>query len=73
MVNITEYFEDCDMRAEDKAAEGTKNQIEVVYPKAGENLLEFLHYCKARGSKVMLCPRCSAVFDKKAQYHFNKR
>lgn len=26
---------------------------------------EFLHRCKAKGSEVMLWPRCSAVFDKK--------
>lgn len=53
MVEITEDFKDIE------------NQIEDVYPKAGEGRVEILHKCKAEDSKVMLYPRCNAVFDKK--------
>lgn len=40
--------------------------LEEVYPKAGETLVEFLSRSKDGEKEVMLCPRCSAVFDKSA-------
>ena len=43
-----------------------EEKIQVVFPKAEEDLIDFLNICKISGSPVMLCPRCSAVFDKKA-------
>lgn len=51
--------------------EESENQIEVVYPKASEGLVEFLHRSKAEDSEVMLCPRYSVVFDKKATRKVN--
>ena len=48
-------------RKKDEAIE--RNEIEVVYPMVGEGLLEFLHRYKVEDSEVMLCPRCSVVFD----------
>lgn len=54
---------DFDMEARDEAFES--NEIEAFYPKAGEGLLEFLHQCKDEDSEVMMCPRCSAIFDKR--------
>lgn len=56
MAEITGF----DMEAEDEASES--NEIEVVYPKVSEGLLEFLHRCKVEDSKVMLCHMCSFVF-----------
>jgi hypothetical protein len=50
------------MVTEDRYAE----KIKVVFPKAKEDLIDFLHICKISDSLVMLCPRCSAVFDKEA-------
>lgn len=44
MAEITKF----DMEAEDEAFES--NEIMVVYPKAREGLLEFLHQCKDAGS-----------------------
>ena len=41
-------------------------KMEEVFHKAGEDLVDFLNRCKLEDSEVMLCPRCSAVFDKKA-------
>lgn len=57
---MVEIFEDFDMVEFEN-----ENHIEAVYPNNGEDLLEFLHRCKFEDSEVMLCPRCSAVFDKK--------
>lgn len=39
-------------------------QVKVVYPKAEEELIDFLNMCNFKDSKVILCPRCSTVFDK---------
>lgn len=61
-INMVEITEDFDM-AEFQESE---NQIEAVFLKAGEGLVEFIYRCKAGDSKVMLYPRCSVVFDKKA-------
>lgn len=55
MVETTDGF---DKRAED--------ELEVVYPQAGENLTDFQKKCKVNGSKEILCPRCNIVFDEKA-------
>jgi len=37
--------------------------MEVAYPKAEEDLIDFLNRCKISNTNAMLCPRCSAVFD----------
>lgn len=60
-INMVKITEDLDMAE----FEDSQNQIEIVYPKAGEGLVKFLHRCKAEDSKVMMCPWCSVVFDKK--------
>lgn len=41
-------------------------KMKVVYPKAEGKLIDFLSRCKLKGSEVILFPRCSIVFDKKA-------
>jgi len=41
-------------------------KMEVAYPKAEEDLIDFLNRCKISNTNVMLCPRCSTVFDKEA-------
>jgi len=45
----------------------TKDQffekMEVDYPKAEEDLIDFLNKCKIANTNAMLCPRCSVVFD----------
>jgi len=43
-----------------------EEKIQVVFPKAKENLIDFLNRFKISSSPVMLCLRCSAIFDKKA-------
>lgn len=66
VVNMVEITEDFNM----DEFEQSENQIEVVFPKAGESLVEFLYMCQADDSEVMLCPHCSAVFDKKVVKKF---
>ena len=41
-------------------------KMEVAYPKAEEDLIDFLNRCTISNTNAMLCPRCSAVFDKEA-------
>ncbi|KAI5409796.1 hypothetical protein KIW84_055304 [Lathyrus oleraceus] len=38
----------------------------MAYPKEEEDLVEFIKRCQKMGTEVMLCPRCSAIFDRKA-------
>jgi hypothetical protein len=45
---------------EDQFAE----KMKVAYPKVEEDLIDFLDRCKISNAHAMLCPRCSAVFDK---------
>ncbi|WJX30008.1 hypothetical protein P8452_18592 [Trifolium repens] len=41
-------------------------KMKVVYPRAEEDLVDFLNRCKLENKGVMLCARCSAVCDKEA-------
>jgi len=54
-------FEDA-VVTEDQLAE----KMTAAYPKAEEDLIDFLNRCKISNTNAMLCPRCSVVFDKEA-------
>ena len=41
-------------------------KAKTAYPMGEEELIDFLNHCRLKNSEVMLCPRCSSVFDKKA-------
>ncbi|KAI5447939.1 hypothetical protein KIW84_015401 [Lathyrus oleraceus] len=43
-----------------------KEYQRLAYPKEEENLIEFIKRCQKMRTEVMLCPRCSAIFDRKA-------
>ena len=43
-----------------------------IYPKSGDTLVEFLTKKQDTDHEVMLCPRCSAVFDKAAAKAFEE-
>ncbi|XP_050910801.1 uncharacterized protein LOC127125988 isoform X3 [Lathyrus oleraceus] len=43
-----------------------KEYQRLAYPREEENLMEFIKRCQRMKTEVMLCPRCSAVFDRKA-------
>src|ERR1044072_5714389 len=46
--------------------------MEEVFPNAGEDLVDFLNRCKLEDTEMMLCPTCSAVFEKKAAKGFQE-
>lgn len=54
---------DFDMDAQEETSESKMND---VYPKPGDDLVNFIYSCKTRNLEVMFCLRCSFVFDKKA-------
>jgi hypothetical protein len=39
-------------------------KFKATYPTAEEEQIDFLNRCRLKNSEVMLCPRCSVVFDK---------
>ena len=41
----------------------------TAFPRENENLADFQQRCQKKKSEVMLCPRCSSIFDKKAAEH----
>lgn len=43
----------------------TVDELEVVYPQAGEDLTDFQEKCRVNGSKAVLCPRCNSMFNEK--------
>ncbi|KAI5436338.1 hypothetical protein KIW84_022711 [Lathyrus oleraceus] len=43
-----------------------KEHQRMAYPKEEENLIEFIKRCQRMKTEVMLCPRSSAIFDRKA-------
>lgn len=63
---MVETVQDFDMEAEQETGESNETRLNVVYLKADDGLVDFLYRCKAGEYEVMLCLRCSPVFDKKA-------
>jgi len=51
---------DAEMVTKDQFAE----KMKAAYPEAEEDLIDFLNRCKISNTHAMLCPGCSAVFDK---------
>ena len=41
-------------------------KAKTTYPTTEEKLIDFLNCCRLKNFEVMLCPRCSSVFDKEA-------
>lgn len=42
-----------------------ENGLESAYPQTGESLSGFQEKCRVSGSRALLCPKCSMVFDAK--------
>lgn len=56
-----------------KGAESSyEEQMQVVFPKAEEELINFLNRCNLKDFEVMLCPRCSAFFNKETTKELEK-
>ncbi|KAI5437964.1 hypothetical protein KIW84_023914 [Lathyrus oleraceus] len=69
MVEISEYDEANMLK---QTGESPNVEIAEVYPRADEDLVDFLYRCKNKGSQVRLCPRCGAVTDKIATENFQR-
>ena len=50
-----------------------ENTKKPIYPKAGEDLLDFLLMQRDADTNVAICPRCSAVFNKNATRTFEEQ
>lgn len=62
IVHITKDAEHVEETASEPQFDG---KLKTAYPTVEEELIDFLIRCKLENSEVMLCPRCSVVFDKK--------
>ena len=50
-----------------------ENMEKPIYPKVGEDLLDFLLKHRDDNANVAICQRCSAVFDKNATRTFEQQ
>lgn len=60
-----EVTNDPNPRVEELNVPDYTERVKEVYVKVEEYLIDFLNRCKIKNSEVILCPHCSAVFDKK--------
>ncbi|WJX39866.1 hypothetical protein P8452_27373 [Trifolium repens] len=65
-IMMVEAMEVTEGQTEKISEEEYIEKMKVVYPRAEEDLIDFLNRCKLENKKVMLCARCSAVCDKEA-------
>ena len=63
---MVEAMEVTEMQTEEIPEKEYFEKMKVVYPRAEEDLIDFLNRCKLENKGVMLCARCSAVCDKEA-------
>lgn len=63
-VNMVEISQETSMEVDNECRQEEYNK--VSFPKEEETLMDFLHRCQRKKSEVMLCPRCSVMFDKQA-------
>ena len=65
-IMMVEAMEVTEVQAEKIPEEEYFEKMKVVYPRAEEDLIDFLNRCKLENKGVMLCARCSVVCDKEA-------
>jgi len=63
MVDITKYAGHVEQIALEPQFD---EKLKTAYPTSEEELIDFLNRCKLKNYEVMLCPKCSVVFDKEA-------
>lgn len=63
---MVEAGEGLDMEIEHVIVDECDEKMKVIYPKAKEELIDFLNQYKLKYSEVMSWPRCISVFDKEA-------
>lgn len=64
-VNMVELTQETAMEVDEQSL-WKEEYVKVAYPNHDRSLVEFLHRCQRKKSEVMLYPRCSSVFDRKA-------
>ena len=69
---LTAGIEEAPQEDIEDAVEQFEKEEREIYPKAGESLMDFLSRKQEADHEVMLCPRCSAVFDKIAAKAFEE-
>lgn len=62
-VNVIEVSPQNEMEVDPEPRE---IEEQAAFPEEGETLLDFLCRCHRNISEVMICPKCSGVFDRKA-------
>lgn len=65
VASLAESFEVLMVKTTDGFDNKAENGSESVYPQPEEILSYFQEKCRVNGSKDLLCPKCSAVFDGK--------
>ncbi|KAK2449663.1 hypothetical protein QL285_008835 [Trifolium repens] len=65
-IMMVEAMEVTEVQVEKIPEEEYFEKMKVVYPRAEEDLIDFLNRCKLENKGVMICARCSAVCDKEA-------
>lgn len=65
-VLMVEIYEDHIPKIEDMNMLDYPKKVKVVYPNAEEELINLLIQCKIERFEVMLCLKCSTVFEKEA-------
>lgn len=69
---MVEMGQDTKMEADEQGLKQNEEQFKVAYPKNEESLVEFLHRCQRKRFEVMMCPKCSFVFDRKAEENIER-
>lgn len=65
VVSLAESFEVLMIETTDGFDNKDENGLESTYPQPGECLSDFQEKCKVSGSKVLICPKCSTIFNEK--------
>lgn len=63
--SLAESFEVMMVKTTEGFISKAERRSESAYPQAGESLSDFQAKCKENGSKALLCPKCSVVFNEK--------
>lgn len=66
VVSLAESFEVLMVKTTDGFDKRARDGLESAYPQVGENLTNFQEKRKVSGSKAIIYPKCSDVFDEKA-------
>lgn len=61
---MVEVSKETKMETGEESTHRNKGQVKMAYPKNDKSLMEYIHCFQLKKFEVMICPRCSSVFDK---------